>query len=227
MTKPTKIKPTKIKMSTKKITLKLLFFILTTVASAQQLYLEAGKVSSSFDYKNSQGVGLDNMHATTNSFMTVGYRSRIFTEKLKMSFGLGYAGYGAVGSDDVLGNMMTWDVNYLELGAGLDFRLLSINKSAFYVKAMTTVGFLTQGTQTLNNRVIDLKNQDDFDQAMVNFKAGVGFSHPVSDDLSFYVQYLVGKSANQADDGDNESLKIKNHNISFGVLIELFQKGKI
>ena len=42
MTKPPKIKPTKIKMSTKKITLKLLFFILTTVASAQTVISGSG-----------------------------------------------------------------------------------------------------------------------------------------------------------------------------------------
>ena len=212
-------------MNTRKITHLLLFFIITTMATAQQLYLETGKVSSSFDYKNSQGVRLDNLQATTHSFMNMGYRGKIFSERIKVSFGLGYAEYGATGSDDVLGNIMKWDVNYLELGTGLDFRLFSIKKTEFYIKGTTSVGFLIQGTQTLNNRVIDLKNNDDFDQAMINFKTGAGLSHPVSDKLSFYVQYLFGKSANQADDGDNESLKIKNHNISFGVLIQLFKNS--
>ena len=208
-------------MDTKKIIQLLLLLIITTVATAQQLYLETGKTASAFEYKNSQGVGLENLQATTNSFMTMGYRSELFSEKLKVSFGLGYAGYGAVGSDDLLGNIFKWEVNYLELSTGLDFRLFSINKTEFYIKGITSVGFLIQGTQTLNNQIIDLRNNDDFNQVMINFKTGVGFSHPVSDKLSFYVQYLFGKSANQGNDGDNESLKIKNHNISFGVLINL------
>ena len=212
-------------MDTKKIIQLLLLLIITTVATAQQLYLETGKIASVFDYKNSQGVGLENLQATTNSFMTMGYRSELFSEKLKVSFGLGYAGYGAVGSDDLLGNIFKWEVNYLELSTGLDFRLFAIKKTEFYIKGITSVGFLIQGTQILNNQIIDLRNNDDFNQVMINFKTGVGFSHPVSDKLSFYVQYLFGKSANQGNDGDNESLKIKNHNISFGVLINLFKKS--
>jgi hypothetical protein len=45
----------------KKITLLILLLTSTTIATAQQLYVEAGKTMSSFDYKNSQGNSLDNL----------------------------------------------------------------------------------------------------------------------------------------------------------------------
>lgn len=209
-------------MNTKKLTQLLLFFIITTATSAQQFYLEAGKTLSSFHYKDSQGLGLDNLQASTHSFMTMGYRAKFLTEKLKASIGVGYSGYGATGSDAVLEGILAWDVNYLELGIGLDYNLFKINSVEFFLKGMTSTGFLIQGTQSLNNEIINLKNSDDFDNAMISYKVGAGFLCPVSRELSFYVQYLLGKSLNQADDGDNESLRIESHNIGFGVLIKPF-----
>ena len=208
-------------MTTKHL-LPLLLFIITTVASAQQLYLETGKSSSSFDYKNSQGEKLSNLQATTHNFMVLGYRDHIASfEKLNGSIGMGYTGYGAIGSDPALEGILEWNVNYLEFHAGLDYTLFNINRAAFYVKGMISTGFLLQGTQNLNNEIINLKHADDFDKTMVSFKSGAGVLLPVNNDLSFYAQYLFGKSLNQSGNKDYESLRIKSHSISFGVLIEL------
>ena len=100
-----------------------LFFFLAANAFSQQIYIEAGKTISSFDYKNSQGVRLDNLQATSNSFMSVGYRSKSLVKKAKILFGVSYVGYGAVGSDDSVGNYMEWDINYLEFNTGLDSKM--------------------------------------------------------------------------------------------------------
>lgn len=209
-------------MNTKQTLQLLLFFVGTTIASAQQLYLEAGKTSSSFDYKNSQGERLDNLQASNHTFMSLGYRDNLASsEKLNGSLGIGYAGYGAIGSDNTLEGILEWNVNYLELNAGLDFNLFAIHDSAFYLKGLFSTGVLLQGTQSFNNEVINLKNADDFDKTMFSFKAGAGFLHPVSNEWSFYVQYLFGKSLNQSGNDDYESLRIESHNICFGALIEL------
>ncbi|OYX25710.1 MAG: hypothetical protein B7Z06_06865 [Flavobacteriales bacterium 32-35-8] len=208
-------------MTTKQSLQLVLFFLVTSMASAQQIYLEAGKTSSSFDYKNSQGQRLENLQATNHHFMSIGYRDNIASfETLHGSLGIGYMGYGAIGSDATVG-IMEWNVNYLELNAGVDYSVFAINDSAFYLKGIFSSGFLLQGTQSLNNEIINLKNVDDFDKTMFSFKIGAGFLHPVSDELSFYVQYLFGKSLNQSGNDDYESLRIESHNISFGALIEL------
>lgn len=200
----------------------MLFCLVSTVASAQQLYLETGKTSSSFDYKNSQGERLENLQATNHNFMFLGYRDHIASlERLNGFVGIGYTGYGAIGSDTTVDGIMEWDVNYLELNTGLDLSLFAIKKTEFYLKGVFSTGFLLQGTQSLNNTMINLKNADDFDKAMFSFKAGAGFLHPVSDKLSLYVQYLFGKSLNQSGNDDYESLRIQNHNIGFGALIGL------
>ena len=209
-------------MNIKRILPLILLFSISTVVSAQQIFLETGKTSSSFIYKNSQGVAFENLQATNHTFMTMGYRTQVFVEKLKTSLSIGYFGYGATGSDHTLEGILDWNINYLEVSGGLDYSLYAIKKTEFYLKGMLSTGFFIQGTQSLNNEIINLKNTDDFNKTMISFKTGAGVLHPVSKELSFYVQYLFGKSVNQAN--DNESLKIKSHNVGFGVLIELFNK---
>jgi len=211
----------------KKITL-LLLVLSATTTFAQQIYIEGGKTLASFDYKNSQGVRLDNLQATPHSFMTVGYRDQLFIKNLNISLGTSYAGYGAIGSDDTVGNYMEWDVNYLEFNTGLDYKLFKIKKAHIYIKGTASMAFLVQGTQTINNNVIDLKNQDDFDKTVFDFRAGFGFSHPISENLAFYVQYMHGKSLKlkegTAVTDDQEELRYVSDNISFGLLINIAKK---
>lgn len=203
----------------KKITLMLLLCAVSTISIGQQLYVEGGKSSTSFEYKNSQGNSLENLQATTNSYMAVGYGNQLFTKKLHLNVGLDYASYGAIGSDTTLGNYMEWNVNYAGLNAGLAYNLFHIKKASVYVKGALSAGFFIQGTQTFNNSVIDLKNNDEFDTTLVSMQVGAGFSHPISDNLSFYMQYLYGKSSDMAS-GDAE-LKIASSKVGFGLLINI------
>lgn len=206
----------------KKITLFLVLFAATSLATAQQLYIEGGKTLSSIDYKNSQGIGLGNLQATTHSYMEMGYRNGLFLKNLNFSAGLNYSGYGAIGSENTFGNFMEWEANYVGLNVMLDYQVLKIRKMSFYLKAGTSAAFFVQGTQTLNNRVIDLKNDEDFDTTLVTMQAGAGFSHPISEKLSFYVAYVYGKSLDMAS-GDAE-LKFKSNNVGFGLLIDISKK---
>ncbi|MFB0904739.1 MAG: hypothetical protein QMB11_10180 [Nonlabens sp.] len=208
----------------KKITLLLLLIASTTIATAQQLYVEGGKTLSTFHYKTSEGNSLENLQATTHGFMAIGYTNQLFTKNLKLSMGLNYAGYGAIGSDDLVGNYMEWNVSYAGLNVGLDYKLFYIKKASVYIKGALATALFVQGNQTLNSRVIDLKNNDDFDTALITYQIGAGFSLPVSESLSFYAQYLHGKSSDIAS-GDAE-LKIASNNIGFGLLIDISKKYK-
>ena len=207
----------------KKITLLLLLLCATTIATSQQLYIEGGKTMSSFEYKNSQGNKLENLQATSHSFMTMGYRKPVLFDKMYASLGASYAGYGTIGSTDAVGNFMEWDVNYLEVNVGADYEFYTYKNFTFYAKTALSLEFFLQGVQTLNNRVIDLKNSD-FDKASLDFRTGLGFSHPISENLSFYAQYVHSKTFDSA--SGNEKLRIKSNNISFGLLIDLDKATK-
>ncbi|MEE9361019.1 MAG: outer membrane beta-barrel protein [Cellulophaga sp.] len=214
----------------KKIYPLLLVFLLSisTKVIAQEIYLETGKTVSSFDYKNSQGITLDNLQASSHNYISAGYSHPIFTDKLKLSLGASYAGYGAIGSDDALGNRMKWDINYLEFILGLNYTVVQINTVSLYVRGAASVGFLLQGTQTFNNKIIDLKGKDDFDKALRDFRVGGGLQIYASDKLTFYIQYMYGKTLSNTSDSnqaeDKEVLRIQSSTISLGVAIQLFKK---
>jgi opacity protein-like surface antigen len=154
--------------------------------------------------------------------MAVGYSNQLFTKNLHLNLGITYTGYGAVGSDDSVGNYMAWDVNYAGLAIGLDYKVFHIKKASVYITGGLSAAFFVQGIQTLNSSVIDLKNNDDFDTTLVTMQVGAGFSHPISEDLSFYVQYLYGKSVDMA--SSDAELKIASNQIGFGLLINISKK---
>jgi hypothetical protein len=76
--------------------------------------------------------------------------------------------------------------------------------------------------------VINLKNQDDFDQTVFDFRAGFGFLHPISSNLSCYAQYMHGRSLKlrqgTAVTDDQETLRYVTDNVSFGLLINISKK---
>lgn len=210
----------------KKITLALIV-LLATNTFAQQVYIEGGKTITSFDYKNTEGNLLENLQATTQSFMSLGYRDQVLMKNLNMLIGTSYNAYGAIGSDDAVGNYLEWNLNYLTLDTGLDYELFKIKKAQIYLKGTVSLMFLIQGTQTINNSVINLKNQENFDKPVFDFKAGFGISQPISNSLSFYVQYMYGKTSKSnfsPEDTNKEILRYISDNVSFGLLINIAKK---
>jgi hypothetical protein len=87
----------------KKITL-LLFMCCVSTVFSQQIFVEGGKISSSFEFKNSQGVELENLQSTTSTYMGIGYNHRLFFDNLRLAVAVNYNSYGAIGSDATVNN---------------------------------------------------------------------------------------------------------------------------
>ena len=200
-----------------------LFLILATASiNGQQISLEAGKNSSSFDFKNSQGESLDNLQATIHNFISIGYRKSVFTNDLFLNINGNYNSYGARGSDRTLDNYFEWNLNYVGLELGLDYELYKPGDFSFYIKGAFATEFFIQGTQTLNNQVFDLSKEEDFDSAFYFFKAGLGTEYKASKNIAVFIQYTNGVGNmfknNQGD------LKIKTHNLGLGLRIDIAKK---
>ena len=198
----------------------IMLFIITatTLVNAQHIYVESGKSSTLFDYRNSNGVAsLGNLQATSRDFMEIGYSNKLIGDKSHISIGFNYAGYGAVNSD--LSNYMAWDLNYAGATLGIDFTIISYRKLQLYYYAGVTSKRFVDGYQTVNNKVFNMEGNEDFDKTMTSARHGIGLSHPISENLSFYVQYMTGKSQDILDGDD--ILKIRNSNLSFGLFIDI------
>lgn len=206
-----------------RIILTIIFIFVNLSAFGQEIFLEYGKTFASFDFTDSQGNQLENLQPISNQYLAVGYRQGIIFDNLYASGGLGLSSYGAIGSNDALGNFMEWDVNYIDFNGAVDYEIIKAGDFAFYAKGQLTIAFLVQGNQTINNQVINLKNVDEFNKTVLDTRLGGGFSYLIYRYLSVYVQYMYGKtwSPNVVTSfgGNLEDLRIASHNVGFGLRI--------
>ena len=191
---------------------------------AQEMYMDAGKIISTFNYTNSDGEKLDLLKSTNNS-IGFGLRGPFKStgERLYLNGGLSINQYGASGTDLSVGNGYEWDVTYLGLNVGLDYDLAKLHGFQVYIKAMVAPEFFLQGTQKLNNQYYNLKRVEQFDGVKVFVKGGAGISYSVKDNFSVFVHYLAANNFfNLGEDkSDGEKLRIFAHHITVGVFIRL------
>ncbi len=190
-------------------------------AISQEIFTETGFSFTSFDFKNSQGVELDNLQPTTNNFITIGYRQNVLKDVLHVIGGISFNKYGAIGSDNNLNLFYEWETSYMGINIGLDIKIFKTEKMSFYLRGTTSSEFLLQGTQTLNNQVFDLKGIEEFDNANFFFRGGAIIEYNISETLSIFTQYKYGQST---ENGDTEKLKYKSSDIGIGLVIKLKPK---
>jgi len=195
---------------------------------AQQVYIETGRNSSSFDFTNNSGANLENLQSKTFSYVAAGYRHQLFTEGLNLTTGLSYNTYGAIGSNAEFLSSFEWDLHYLALDLGLDYDLFSVNSFTFYLHAGVSAELMLSGVQTIDNQVIDVKNIEEFDDLPIFLRGGAGLRLPLSDTANIYAQYNYG-SGLVLDDNNNSAtteLRIKLHSVGVGILVDLPCKTK-
>ncbi|MBR9914564.1 MAG: hypothetical protein GYB32_07010 [Algicola sp.] len=203
----------------------ILFFIaITSLSNSQQMYMEIGKTSSGFDYRNSLGAELENIQSKPNMYLKMGYRDVIDNnETLFFSLGANYNGYGAIGSDRTLDNFFEWDVTYVGFQAGLDYRLFRLRDFSFYLKGSASAEFLIQGNQTINNQVFNLVGEEEFNNHIFFVRGGLMMTYPISRNTLITANYSLGKTVllDKGNATDQEELRLTAHQFGFGIIISL------
>jgi hypothetical protein len=217
----------------KKIFCCLLIILPAISLSSQQIYLEAGKVISSFAYKDSEGNPPEDLKGTIQGCFGLGYRFAINNSAWHLSFEVSNNNYGATNSDQSLGNYSEWDVSYLGLNVGIDYEFLKPDiynadrqGFSFYLKGLIATEFLLSGKQKINSQVFDLKGVEEFDQPVYFLKAGTGLNYYITRNNVVFVQYMFGRSILIGDHSGQEQLHYNTHTLSLGFSIRLFNKRK-
>jgi hypothetical protein len=214
----------------KKILYLAIVSISTLSLSGQQVFLETGMVISSFDYKNSEGNSLDNMHGEIHNFMRAGFRTYSPVKRLNYFAGVAFSKYGAKGSDDLTGNYFDWNVAYLGLELGADYEIYkkryairNLSDLTFFLRTSLTPELMVAGTQTINNNVYNLFGEEQFKYPYLFVRGGCGVSYTISKTFTLFLQYMGGKgfSLKFGDPEDKEKLRINSHNVGFGMSIDL------
>ena len=197
-------------------------FLISLPSFSQQLFMEMGSTISSFDYENSQGQTLDNLLSKSDTYFGMGYRQVINTSKtLFLALGVSYNNYGAIGSESSVDNFFEWDVSYLGMKAGLDYRLFQLRDLSFYLKGSVASEFLIRGNQTINNDVYNLVGEEEFNNNIFFLRAGIGIQYPISNNTAIYAGYSYGKSVLISSGENAEKLKLNAHQFGIGFIINL------
>lgn len=211
-----------------------LFLILLCISISgvygQQVYVEMGSALSRFDYRNSKGEKLDNLHGGNHFLIKAGYHSVTPVYRLNFSAGMSYSGYVSRGSDDITGNFYDWDANYLGIDLGADYEVIkkkftsaSMSELSVYLKATVSPEILVHGTQVINEQVYNLVGVEQFKYPFFFARGGAGISYSVSRMIGIYGEILAGYGfpVKIGDKEDLEKLRIINANIGFGVIVNL------
>lgn len=199
-----------------------LLICMSAPLSAQQFMFGLGRVSSSFDYKDSQGNGLDNLFPVSNFSYELGYRTPL-SKKVFVSGIAVLTRYGSFGSDQVYNNGYSWDLKYAGVGAELDLEFYQKRGLALLASLSAEAQFLLQGVQQINNQVFRLRGEEQFDRPFLFVRPGLGLNYCLSRHLAFMVRYRYGKGFPIGKSTDPEILRINSHTISIGLLVNLNQ----
>jgi hypothetical protein len=191
---------------------------------SQQITVEIGRVGASFDYTDSQGNSLDNLFSEYNFAYAVGYR-HMSSEFLYPTVSLMYARYGVFGSDPETGNNFSWDAGYVGLSLGVEGEVVRRGGLRGFIRLAAEPQFLTNGTQTINNDVYDLRGVEQFDSPFIFFRGGVGVNYCLISNMALGLKYMYGISFPLGSDNTGETLRIQSSTVSLGIVITMGRGG--
>ena len=199
-------------------------FLVYTV-QAQELYLDGGKSVTTFKFKDALSNELNDLQSTNHSYVDVGYRGKLFTESIFFVGGLGVHSYGAVGNDS-FGNYLDWETTYASLYAGIDAEIFKIKAFSFHMKGTVGPEVMLQGTQTLNNLVFDILNEQDFDTPFVFIRGAASFEYSVSETIAVFFQYRFGRGSQINNNESGADLTYISNDYGIGLIFKLKKKDK-
>ena len=197
----------------------LLFALVNTSSYSQEFLLEGGKSITSFDFRDVLSNSLENLQPTSQSYINVGYRGKLFTKAIYFLGGFGIHTYGAIGSQPEFNNFLEWEATYLSFYGGIDVEIFKINKVSFHAKGTVSPEILIQGTQTFNNSVFDILGEEDFDTPFVFLRGAASLEYEISENLRAFFQFRIGSGSQINNSDTGADLKYSSQDFGLGLVI--------
>jgi hypothetical protein len=208
----------------------LLLFLGTiqTTTYAQKFYIETGLSNAYFkDYINNLGENtLDlNYSKPEKPFLDIGYRLNIYKEILEWDIGTNYSTY-QIKTAFSSGNIKIptqYDLNYVSLKTGLNVTLIKWRKIKLQIHSHYSYDWLTFGTNSYQNRVVDIYKEKTLDRTLFRYHRGAIIQYEISKKISTYINYNVAESFKEKnkDSNNGEEYVFKTQSVSFGLLYKI------
>ncbi|MDD7914252.1 hypothetical protein [Polaribacter ponticola] len=213
----------------------LMFFtILSTVAKAQQLYIESGVESAFFkDYVNNRGENsLDLSYPKSQEFfIESGLRLNIYKERLKLNLGGSYNTYkintGFFSGESSI--PLTYNLTYVSIKSGFIFNIINEPRFKFQAHTHLSYDWLYKGTSTFRGVVNDLYNDNTYDKTLIRFHKGLSVEYNISNKIATYISYNITDSFREKNEDSNieESYVFHTNAISMGMIFNILSRREI
>jgi hypothetical protein len=190
-----------------------LAFFMPMFSFAQTWNISVGANNTNFVFTNSQGVNPTFMKPSSGFNMTLGYEKAL-SKRFQYDLGLAYSQFNAVG--DVQNIPFSYQTDFMGLSGGIGPKLEFRNDFTLILKARGSFQKMIIGNQFLQNRYVDLSDDDQFSKARLFVGFSLELEKKVNSNLYVFTQY----QHLDTNTFGTSSLNFVPSTISFGIKIQ-------
>ena len=181
---------------------------------SQEIYLNAGKNFTNYNYKNAIGVPDSNLQSGTGNSYSIGLNKRFINEKkLGYSLGLSLNEYNALGGG--VGNLYRWDTKYMGVTGGLTYSFFPEKAFDFLVDFGLNGSTIIYGKQEINGVAYDLVHQKEFTGVLLGSTMGFQAKYKIPSFGYLSLGYDFCQNVNISNTS-KEKLTFSTHQIQLG-----------
>lgn len=196
----------------------LILYASTLQLNAQQMFAEIGRISTTFDYTDSEGESTENLYPSSNFSYRAGYKL-LLSNKFNASGGIAYNRFGMSGSNELYDTYYNWDAQYLGMVVNFDYDYFRKKRLILFVRGSIEPQFFLKGTQSINRQVFSLKGAEQFDKPFIFFYGSLGANYCIDERVAVTARYSMGKGSPFGQSSDDEILKLNTSIISLGLIV--------
>lgn len=211
----------------------LIFLVLTSLTSAQQIYVGMGlsRGAAFEDYRNSFGENTlndDGFSKSIDPILEGGLRLNIYKQFLKLDIGVQYHKH-QINTSFYAGNTRipsTYNLDYVGLKTGFTFVIFRWKKVTIQTHGHLSNDLLVFGTNRYKDVIVDIYKERTLNRNLFILHRGVGLEYKISDKISGYLNYTVtsGSSGVNEDSTNGERYTLGSSGVRVGLLFNVSKK---
>jgi hypothetical protein len=164
----------------------LIVVFFTSTINAQSWNLEVGNNSTRYVFTNSAGNNPDFLKASSGLHLALSRENKL-SKVFFYDLGLTYNQYNSVG--DVQNIPFSYQADFMGLTGGIGPSYTGLHGLTVSAKASAAVQTLMNGTQFLQNRYVDLAEDDQFSGLKLSVGFTLSITKKVNDQMSVYTSF--------------------------------------
>lgn len=204
------------------------FFVFNQNANSQKFFLETGLSTAYFkDYTNNLGTNtLDlNYSKPKKPFVEAGFRFNIYNERIEWDLAANYSTY-QINTAFASGNIkipMEYELNYAAVKTGVNLTVIDWKKIKLQLHSHFSYDWLTYGTNTYNNQVVNIYKERTLDRTLLRYHRGAAIQYEISNSIATYLNYNLADSFKEKnkDSNNGENYVLRTNSASIGLLFRI------